>query len=106
MPPLLATTASEGINALTSTPSILTNLHTNILAIRSVLDKLDCIFIPSHPHSPIIHVQVRLPSDPVVTGNGLLSPDAASSSATSKRTPNPASLSPRPHHFDIPPTQH
>ena len=96
MPPLLATTASEGINILTSTPSVLTNLHTNILAIRSALDKLDCISIPSHPHSPIIHVHVRQPSDPVTTSNRLLSPDTAISSASSRR---PASHS---HQFDIP----
>ncbi|KAF8332647.1 serine palmitoyltransferase [Cantharellus anzutake] len=103
MPPLLATTASEGINILTSTPSILTALHTNILAIRSVLNRLECVTIPSHPHSPIIHICIRSPLDSSTSNRSLLSPDAAGPKIALERVSNPASLAPRePHYFDIP----
>lgn len=96
MPPLLATTASEGINILTSTPSILTDLHTNIYALRSVLDKVDCITIPSHPASAIIHIFVRAPST-ISTSSSLLSPDSAALAkpASPARAANPQSLVPR-----------
>jgi serine palmitoyltransferase len=62
MPGLLATSASEGIHILRSTPSLLTTLHENVRAVRAVLDKVDCIEIPSHNASPIIHLHVRSPS--------------------------------------------
>ena len=62
MPALLAVSASEGINILRHTPSILAALQDNIRVARSILDRLDCIIIPSHPASPIIHIHIRPPS--------------------------------------------
>jgi len=59
MPGLLAVSASEGINILRNTPSILETLQDNTRAARSILDKIDCITIPSHPASPVIHIYVR-----------------------------------------------
>jgi len=59
MPGLLAVSASEGISIIRSTPSIFETLQANIHAARSILDKLDCITIPSHPSSPIVHIYVR-----------------------------------------------
>ncbi|KAF8153294.1 serine palmitoyltransferase [Crassisporium funariophilum] len=62
MPALLAVSASEGINILRNTPSILETLQDNVRAARSILDRLDCITIPSHPASPIIHIYARTPT--------------------------------------------
>lgn len=64
IPALLAVSASEGINILTSTPSLLVALHDNIRAIRSTLEKSvgDLIEICSHPASAVVHVQVKQPS--------------------------------------------
>ncbi|KAI0089431.1 serine palmitoyltransferase [Irpex rosettiformis] len=62
MPPLLSVAASDGISILRSTPSILSNLQDNVHAVRAILDKVDCMTVPSHPASPMIHVHVRLPS--------------------------------------------
>jgi serine palmitoyltransferase len=62
LPALLAVSASEGINILRNTPSILSTLQENIRAIRAVLERVDCITIPSHAISPIIHIYVRTPS--------------------------------------------
>ena len=62
MPPFLNVAASDGISILRSTPSILSNLQDNVHAVRAILDRVDCITIPSHPASPMIHLQVRLPS--------------------------------------------
>jgi serine palmitoyltransferase len=59
VPALLAVSASEGINILRNTPSILSTLQENIRAIRTVLERVDCIAIPSHAASPIIHIHVR-----------------------------------------------
>ena len=59
MPGLLAVSASEGINIIRNTPSIYENLQANVFTARTILDKLDCITIPSHPASPIIHINVR-----------------------------------------------
>ena len=59
MPGLLAVSASEGINIIRNTPSIFENLQANVFTARMILDKLDCITIPSHPASPIIHINVR-----------------------------------------------
>ena len=64
MPALLAVSASEGINILRNTPSILSALQDNIFIARTILDKLDCITIPSHPASPTIHICVRPSSMP------------------------------------------
>lgn len=59
LPALLAVSASEGINILRNTPSILETLQENVCAARSILDRLDCIIISSHPASPVIHIFVR-----------------------------------------------
>lgn len=85
LPALLAVSASEGINILRNTPSILSTLQENIRAIRAVLERVDCITIPSHPASPIIHIHVRTPSATH------LFPIAA----TSAKPSNPASAAPR-----------
>ena len=77
VPALLAVSASEGINILRNTPSILSTLQENGRAIN----------IPSPAASPIIHIHLRSP--------------AQLSSATLK-APNPATPAPRePPSFDI-----
>ena len=40
----------------------MSKLQENIRTIRGVLDRLECITIPSHPPSPIIHIYVKQPS--------------------------------------------
>ncbi|KAH9029593.1 pyridoxal phosphate-dependent transferase [Lactarius pseudohatsudake] len=47
VPALLAVSASEGINILRNTPSILSTLQENVRAIRAVLDRVEAITIPS-----------------------------------------------------------
>jgi serine palmitoyltransferase len=86
MPPLLAVSASEGINILRSTPSILSTLHENIRTARSILERLDSITIPSHPASPVIHIYVRSSS------TATLHPSSAASLPSPPGKPsNPAS---------------
>ncbi|KAK7449824.1 serine palmitoyltransferase component [Stygiomarasmius scandens] len=86
MPPLLAVSGSEGINVLRSSPSILSSLQDNIHAARSILDRVDCITIPSHSISPIIHMYIRAPS------SNTLHPSTA---AVSTKPSNPVSPLPR-----------
>ncbi|TFY83161.1 hypothetical protein EWM64_g853 [Hericium alpestre] len=88
VPALLAVSASEGINMLRDTPSILSTLQENIRAIRSILLRVDCISIPSHPASPIIHIHVR-PAAPLT-----LTPSSSAASHSGKPS-NPASIHPR-----------
>ena len=55
VPALLAVSASEGINILRNTPSILSTLQENVRAIRAVLDRVDAILarrLADHPHPP------------------------------------------------------
>ncbi|KAH9164367.1 serine palmitoyltransferase [Lactarius sanguifluus] len=59
VPALLAASASDGINILRNTPSILSTLQENVRAIRAVLDRVEAITIPSHAASPIIHIHLR-----------------------------------------------
>lgn len=93
MPAMLSVAASEGINILRSTPSILSTLQDNVRAVRAVLDKVDCITIPSHPASAIIHINIRWPAP------STLHPSAASSSG---KPSNPLSVLPRdPPQFDV-----
>jgi serine palmitoyltransferase len=73
-PALLAVSASEGINILRNTPSILSTLQENVRAIRAVLDRIDAA-------SPIIHILLR-------TGTPSLSVAAA-------KAPNPATAASR-----------
>lgn len=91
MPALLAVSASEGIEILRSSPSILTKLQQNIRTARTLLDDLDCVSIPSHSASPIIHLHVRKP----VPAPGLLHPTSAAAAPTSSKPSNPASVLPR-----------
>ena len=97
MPPSLSVAASEGINILRSTPSILSTLQENTRAVRAILDRVDCITIPSHPASPVIHLCVRLPSPThlLPTASPLLG-------SASGKPSNPMSVHPRePEVFDI-----
>ncbi|KAG6837531.1 hypothetical protein H0H93_007712 [Arthromyces matolae] len=87
MPALLSVSASEGINLLRSTPSILTTLQENVRAAHAVLDRVDCITVPSHPASPIIHINIRSPSSS-------LHPSSASLPLSPKPS-NPSSPLPR-----------
>ncbi|KAJ7446938.1 serine palmitoyltransferase [Mycena galericulata] len=86
MPALLAVSASEGIEILRSSPSILTKLQQNIRVARTILDDLDCISIPSHPASPIIHMHIRKPSP---------APGFLQGSGHAPKPSNPASVLPR-----------
>ena len=96
MPALLSVAASEGINILRNQPSILSNLQDNVRAVRAILDRVECIHIPSHPASPMIHLQVRLPSP-----THLLPVASPARSTASTKPSNPASPNPRdPEHFD------
>ncbi|KAG6902291.1 hypothetical protein C0995_001901 [Termitomyces sp. Mi166 len=88
LPALLAVSASEGINILRSSPSILSTLQENVRAARAILDRVDCITIPSHPASPIIHIHVRFSS------SSSLHPSSASLPLSPKPS-NPASPLPR-----------
>ena len=63
MPALLAVSASEAIQILTDNPSTLGLLHENVRLVRSILDKVDGIYIPSHPAAPIIHIQLPPPTE-------------------------------------------
>jgi serine palmitoyltransferase len=89
LPAILAVSASEGINILRNTPSILTTLQENIHAVRAVLERVDCITIPSHPASPIIHIHVRTP--PATH----LSPLSVPAPSAPAKPSNPASPVPR-----------
>ncbi|KAK0484472.1 serine palmitoyltransferase [Armillaria novae-zelandiae] len=87
MPPLLAVSGSEGINILRSSPSVFETLQENVRAARAILDRIDCITIPSHPASPMIHIQIRSPT--ALT----LHPSAAAHQ--SPKPSNPSSILPR-----------
>ncbi|RXW22768.1 hypothetical protein EST38_g3074 [Candolleomyces aberdarensis] len=91
MPALLAVSASEGINIFRSTPSIFETLQENVRAARAILDKVEYLTIPSHPASPLIHIQIKPAYSPAAsTSNALSSPSSSSSVGT------PAPLSPPP----------
>ncbi|KAI0772737.1 serine palmitoyltransferase [Trametes elegans] len=92
MPALLTVAASEGINILRNTPSILSTLQENVRAVRAILDRVDCITIPSHPASAVIHLQIRWAT--------LQLPGPTSGSPG--KPSNPHSVKPRDApHFDI-----
>ncbi|KAH9029580.1 serine palmitoyltransferase [Lactarius pseudohatsudake] len=79
VPALLAVSASEGINILRNTPSILSTLQEN------------AITIPSHPASPIIHIYLWSAAT------------LSASTSLSAKPPNPAIPAPRDApSFDIP----
>ncbi|KAI9453751.1 hypothetical protein HD554DRAFT_2179295 [Boletus coccyginus] len=54
MPPLLVTSASETISYLRSTPSVLTTLHDNVDATRSVLEKTEGITLLGHQEECVL----------------------------------------------------
>ena len=85
LPAVLAASASEGINILRNTPSILSTLQENIRAIRTVLERLDCITIPSHAASPIIHIYVRTQPPTVAAATKLANPPLSFDIATEER---------------------
>ncbi|PSR75714.1 hypothetical protein PHLCEN_2v9005 [Hermanssonia centrifuga] len=98
MPAMLSVAASEGINILRNTPSILDTLQDNVHAVRAILERVDCITIPSHQASPMIHLHVRLPSPTHLLPIAPSSPSLSSSGKPS----NPLSVHPRdPEHFDL-----
>ncbi|KAN0139459.1 hypothetical protein V8E53_002960 [Lactarius tabidus] len=80
VPALLDVSASEGINILRNTPSILSTLQEHVRDIRATRDRVEAIAIPPHAASPIIHIH-------------LLS--AASSSSATLKPPNPTTPAPR-----------
>ena len=79
-PPLFAVSASEGINILRNTLSILSTLQKNVRAMRAIFDRVGAITIPLHAASPIIHIHLR---------------SAAPSLSTTLKVPNPATPAPR-----------
>ncbi|KAH9009372.1 serine palmitoyltransferase [Lactarius deliciosus] len=83
VPALLVVSASEGINILRNTPSILSTLQENVRAIRAVLDRIEAITIPSHPASPIVHIYLRSAAT------------LSASTSVSAKPPNPATPAPR-----------
>jgi len=93
MPALLSVSGSEAISLFRSTPSIFTQLQDNIRAARAILDRLDCITVPSHAASPIIHICIRQP-----TSSTFLHPNSALSALSpmsSSKPSNPTSILPR-----------
>ncbi|KIY68343.1 serine palmitoyltransferase [Cylindrobasidium torrendii FP15055 ss-10] len=90
MPPLLAVSGSKAIDILKNTPSLLEGLHDNVRAARAILDKVDGINIPSHPASPMIHIQLKSPG---ASSGGGLHPSAALVMPT--KPSNPSSILPR-----------
>ena len=95
LPAILAVSASEGINILRNTPSILSTLQDNVRAIRAVLERVDCIAIPSHPASPIIHIYVRTTPYSATHLLPLAPSVVATASSASAKASNPASPMPR-----------
>ncbi|KAH8986394.1 hypothetical protein EDB86DRAFT_3082856 [Lactarius hatsudake] len=75
--------ASEGINILRNTPSILSTLQENVRAIRAVLDLVEAITFPSHAVSPIVHICLRSAAT------------LSASTSVSAKPPNPATPAPR-----------
>jgi serine palmitoyltransferase len=59
LPAMLAVASSTAIQHLISQPSILSTLQENIRALRSILDHVESIYIPSDSNSPLIHIQIR-----------------------------------------------
>ena len=92
MPAALAGAASEGISLLRNTPSLLTTLHENVRAVRAILDRVDCITIPSHPASATIHLQIRWPTLQIPKEN----------TSSPGKPSNPLSVKPRdPPQFNV-----
>lgn len=85
---------------LTETPSIMATLQENVRAVRGVLEKVDCIVLPSHPASAIQHIYVKPTSPASLLPPSPDMPKPKSSSHGSKS--NPASVIPYdPVKFDL-----
>lgn len=83
LPAMLAVASSVAINKLqTNDGDVLGRLRENIRTIRSTLDGIESLFIPSDPDSPIIHIQIRSKFD-----------RHPSTSNSSKDRPSPAPTS-------------
>lgn len=74
MPGLLATTGSEAIRILESSPQILAHLQENINTLRTGLSKLENvnIYIPSDPSSALVHVYMLSPPESIELEEKLL----------------------------------
>jgi serine palmitoyltransferase len=55
---MLATTASTALTILESSPQLFSTLEAHMSLLRATLDPLEAIHIPSHPLSPLIHIQL------------------------------------------------
>jgi serine palmitoyltransferase len=100
LPASLATSASEAIGILTSTPSLLATLHDNVYIIRSALERIEGMQITSHSASAMVHLQLRSPNAPPSGSTSLLGVPAVKPG--SHKPSNPTSLLPRdPPEFDI-----
>ncbi|KAI9438087.1 hypothetical protein H4582DRAFT_1952629 [Lactarius indigo] len=83
VPARVVASASEDIDILRNTPSILITLQENVRAMRAVLDRVDGITIPLHAASPIIHIHLRSAAT------------LSASTPASAKPPNPATPTPR-----------
>ncbi|KAF8501356.1 serine palmitoyltransferase [Gautieria morchelliformis] len=102
MPALLAVSASEAIQILTDSPSTLGTLHENVRLVRSILDKVDGIYIPSHPAAPIIHIQLRPPGSSVLQSGTNKAAGTHNPTASPVKISNPQSVLPAyPLQFDV-----
>ncbi|KZT54486.1 serine palmitoyltransferase [Calocera cornea HHB12733] len=86
MPALLAVSASEAIGLLRDNPASLRELAENVRVVRGVLDRLECIEVPSHPASPLIHIYIRSASP--AQGSTLEVPSLAAQRKGGKSKPN------------------
>jgi serine palmitoyltransferase len=59
LPAMMAVASSTAIQHFISQPSVLTTLQENIKTLRSILDQVESIYIPSDATSPLIHIQIR-----------------------------------------------
>lgn len=101
MPASLAVSASEAIQILTNNPSTLTTLHENVRLVRSILDKVEGIYIPSHPASSLIHIQLGKLTPPSLSPSRLLKRGPAIEPIQT-RSSNPQSVLPvNPSQFDV-----
>ncbi|CAO1622271.1 unnamed protein product [Sympodiomycopsis kandeliae] len=102
LPAMLAVASSIAINkVLHNEDDVLGRLAENIRAVRSTLDGIECLSIPSDPTSPVIHLQVRSKSDrhPATSAEkyekAAAKDHGSSSAASSKLLSVPAVLSPQ-----------
>ncbi|PKI85593.1 serine C-palmitoyltransferase [Malassezia vespertilionis] len=59
MPVMLATGSMLAMQKLSMHAELMTRLRENVNKVRAVLTKIESIYIPSDPDSPLIHIQVR-----------------------------------------------